>query len=512
MGSETDGFVDDLRYMAGFGNEFESEALPGALPRGQNNPRVCPYGLYTEQISGTAFTAPRSQNQRSWLYRIRPSVTHEPFHPLDFPAETLTADFRQGVVTPNQLRWRPFKIPEDATDFVRGLFTICGAGSPATKDGYAIHIFTASMSMENCCLANADGDFLIVPQQGVLHITTEFGFMNVLPGQIAVIQRGMRFSVALPNGPARGYVLEVFGGHFTLPDLGPIGANGLAHPRDFQTPVAAFDEAPANFTVLHKFEGELFTASQPFSPFNVVAWHGNYAPYKYDLARFSPVNSVAFDHPDPSIFTVLTCPSALPGTAAADFVVFPPRWTVAEHTFRPPYYHRNCMGCEFMGLIRGQYEAKQDGGFLPGGASLHMCMTPHGPDAATFEASVAGDEPGPAHLPADTLAFMFETHWTPRVTMSALSSHHIDRQYYQCWSGLQSHFDRSCPEGGQRKAPLHQQQQPPLSEQQQAPRQNGSAASAEATSQHGSSGPRGVCADGEHRSAGPLSVQAMQSQ
>lgn len=442
MTPKNDPAIEELQYMSGFGNEFSSEALPGALPVGQNNPRVCPYGLYCEQLSGTAFTAPRWENQRSWLYRIKPSVTHQPFHPLNFPVNSIASDFVGAVVTPNQLRWRPFHIPTDPVDFVRGLFTICGSGSAASKRGYAIHVYTASASMEDCCLGNADGDFLVVPQQGTLSIATEFGRLVVAPGEICVLQRGMRFSVALTDGPARGYVLEVFSGHFTLPELGPIGANGLANPRDFLTPVAWYEdrEVPAGFTVMHKFQGEMFSASQSFSPFNVVAWHGNYAPYKYPLDKFCPVNSVSFDHPDPSIFTVLTCPGATPGTPTADFVLFPPRWTVAEHTFRPPYYHRNTMN-EFMGLIRGMYEAKQ-GGFLPGGASLHMCMTPHGPDTATFEKAVQEDSDGaPAHLPRDTMAFMFETADTPRITQGALASEHIDRNYYKCWIGLRSHFN-----------------------------------------------------------------------
>ncbi|KAK9846297.1 hypothetical protein WJX81_001152 [Elliptochloris bilobata] len=440
MPGKTSCSEEPLQYLSGFGNEFCSEALPGALPVGQNNPQACPYGLYAEQVSGTAFTAPRRCNQRSWLYRIRPSVTHEPFHPLDFASEVFSGDFACALITPNQLRWRPFSVPSEAVDFVRGLFTVCGAGSPERKEGYAIHIYTASASMDNCCLGNADGDLLIVPQQGALRVTTEFGTMHVAPGEVCVVQRGLRLSVALAGGAARGYVLEVFGSHFSLPDLGPIGANGLAAARDFLTPVARFEERECDYTVLHKFNGQLFQAQQAFSPFNVVAWHGNYAPYKYDLARFCPLNAVAFDHPDPSVFTVLTCPSAIPGVATADFVVFPPRWTVAAHTFRPPYYHRNTMS-EFMGLIRGAYEAKRDG-FLPGGASLHMCMTPHGPDAATFERAVAIDGDAPEHLPCDTLAFMFEVSFTPRVMPAALASPHIDRAYYKCWAGLRSHFTR----------------------------------------------------------------------
>eukprot|EP00877_Chromochloris_zofingiensis_P002326 jgi/Chrzof1/12094/Cz06g21050.t1 len=442
------------------GNEFSSEAIEGALPQGQNNPRVCPYGLYAEQLSGTAFTVPRKQQQRSWLYRIRPSVTHEPFHPLNFPADNLTADFSGGVATPNQLRWRPFAIPNEPVDFVRGLFTVCGAGSAAHKHGFAIHIYTANESMQDSCLANADGDMLIVPQQGALLITTEFGLLGVSPGEIVVVQRGMRFSVSLAGGctAARGYVLEVFEGHFTLPDLGPIGGNGLANPRDFKYPVAWFEDREASYTVMHKFEGELFAATQTFSPFNVVAWHGNYVPFKYDLSKFCPVNSVSFDHPDPSIFTVLTVPSTIPGVAVADFVIFPPRWTVAEHTFRPPYYHRNIMN-EFMGLITGMYEAKKDG-FLPGGASLHLCMTPHGPDTRTFESAISSEQEQPAHLGRDTLAFMFETHLTPRVTPAALGSTCIDRDYYKCWIGLKSHFDPTrAPPPQQHGADIAKEQQ-----------------------------------------------------
>ncbi|GJP47734.1 hypothetical protein CLOM_g6905 [Closterium sp. NIES-68] len=464
-----------LRYLAGFGNQFESEALPGALPAGRNNPRVCPYGLYAEQLTGTAFTAPRRENQRSWLYRIKPSATHHPFVPCDGARTNpvLVSDFSAGGpcdATPNQLRWRATQIPEREerhVDWVQGLATVCGSGAAADKTGFAIHMYAANSSMERCAFANADGDLLIVPQQGRLWLTTEFGLLAVQPGEIAVLQQGVRFAVRLPDGPSRGYVCEIYGGHFQLPDLGPIGANGLANPRDFQTPVAWFEEGSAaaasdagvdavqsggagavqsggGYVVVHKFAGRLFEASQDFSPFNVVAWHGNYAPYKYDLHRFCPMNAVAFDHPDPSIFTVLTCPTARPGVAAVDFVVFPPRWAVAEGTFRPPYFHRNCMS-EFMGLIAGTYEAKAEG-FEPGGASLHSCMTPHGPDAATFERAVAEEGSGePERVHEGSLAFMLESCFTPRVTRNMLASPLLDAHYYQCWQGLRSHFRRPSP-------------------------------------------------------------------
>eukprot|EP00239_Pterosperma_sp_CCMP1384_P005123 CAMPEP_0197849736 /NCGR_PEP_ID=MMETSP1438-20131217/13073_1 /TAXON_ID=1461541 /ORGANISM="Pterosperma sp., Strain CCMP1384" /LENGTH=496 /DNA_ID=CAMNT_0043462555 /DNA_START=239 /DNA_END=1729 /DNA_ORIENTATION=+ len=442
---------DNVKYQNGFGNYFQTEALPGSLPVDQNNPQVCPYGLYAEQLSGSAFTARRHENYRTWLYRIRPSVTHEPFKPVNPEPWKVVADFGQAIPTPNQLRWGPLPLPGDneKRNFVEGLQTFCGAGSPGVKDGYAIHMYSANTSMSECaeCLCNADGNMLIVPQLGTLRVVTEMGLLVVPSGSIIVIPRGIRFSIDLPDGPSRGYVLEVYTNQFVLPDLGPIGANGLANPNHFEYPVAAFEvveNGPTTFRVLHKFEGRLFEAWQSFSPFNVVAWHGNYSPYKYDLSKFCPMNAVSHDHPDPSIFTVLTCPTATPGQACADFVIFPPRWSVAEHTFRPPYYHRNFMN-EFMGLIRGVYEAKQEG-FVPGGASLHSCMSPHGPDTATFESATKQDVNKPHKLPDNTLAFMFETNHTPRMTEVALSSAELQNDYYKCWIGLQSHFNGK-PEG-----------------------------------------------------------------
>ncbi|KAK9853924.1 hypothetical protein WJX84_007940 [Apatococcus fuscideae] len=330
----------DLKYLSGFGNEFASEAIPGALPVDQNSPKVCPFGLYAEQLSGTAFTAPRRDNQRSWLYRLRPSVGHDHFEPYATPHDTLNSDFSACISSPNQLRWLPFKSPGDQHDFVDSLFTICGSGSASTKSGFAIHVYALTAGMDDRCLANADGDFLIVPQSGALSIVTEFGHLEVAPGEICVIQRGMRFAVNPVQAEASGYMLEIFSGHFQLPELGPIGANGLAAARHFLSPTAAFEDRVSSYTVIHKFDGRLWGAQQDHSPFDVVAWHGNYAPYKYDLARFCPINAAAFDHPDPSIFTVLTCPSTTPGVAVADFVIFSPRWLVAEHTFRPPYFHR----------------------------------------------------------------------------------------------------------------------------------------------------------------------------
>ncbi|XP_008784438.2 homogentisate 1,2-dioxygenase isoform X2 [Phoenix dactylifera] len=428
-------------YQSGFGNHFSSEALPGALPTEQNNPLLCPYGLYAEQISGTAFTAPRKQNQRSWLYRIKPSVTHEPFHPRVPGHKHLVSEFNQltSSATPTQLRWKPADVPDAPTDFIDGLYTICGAGSSFLRHGYAIHMYAANKSMEGCAFCNADGDFLIVPQKGRLLITTECGKLQVSPGEMVVLPQGFRFAINLPDGPSRGYVAEVFGTHFQLPELGPIGANGLASPRDFLAPTAWFEESfHPGYTIVQKFGGQLFAAKQNFSPFNVVAWHGNYVPYKYDLIKFCPYNTVLVDHGDPSINTVLTAPSDKLGVALLDFVIFPPRWLVAEHTFRPPYYHRNCMS-EFMGLIYGTYEAKADG-FLPGGASLHSCMTPHGPDTKTYEATIARAEDAEPCRISGTMAFMFESSLVPRICPWALESPNVDADYYQCWIGLKSHF------------------------------------------------------------------------
>ncbi|KAJ2456165.1 hypothetical protein EV183_000091 [Coemansia sp. RSA 2336] len=428
-------------YQSGFNNHFASEALEGALPTDQNSPQVCPYGLYAEQLSGTAFTVGRSGNQRTWFYRIHPSVMHRPYEPYNQNNHKLvgTFDGRTTEPTPTQIRWLPFAISEDKPeDFVDGLRTIGGAGDTALKNGLAVHIYTATASMSKRAFSNSDGDFLIVPQQGRLDITTEFGPMLVAPNEIAVIQRGMRFSVSLPDGPSRGYILEVFDGHFELPDLGPIGANGLANPRDFQTPTAKYEHTDEEWHIINKYQGELFAATQDHSPYDVVAWHGNYAPYKYNLAKFVVINSVSFDHMDPSIFTVLTCKSAHPGTAVADFVIFPPRFEVQLHTFRPPYFHRNCMS-EFMGLIYGEYEAKK-GGFLPGGASLHSMMTPHGPDAQTVQHATTRDLL-PGRVADNTQSFMFESMFQLRLTKWAIETKHRDYDYFKAWQSIPITFN-----------------------------------------------------------------------
>ncbi len=397
----------EIAYQSGFGNEFATEAVAGALPVGQNAPQKHPLGLYTEQFSGTPFTAPRAINRRTWTYRIRPSVTHRPYEEIS--ARLIrSGPFLETPTTPNQLRWDPLPISEQETDFVDGMITLGGNGDPAMQTGLAIHLYAANASMQKRFFYTADGELLIVPQLGPLHFHTELGILEVIPGEIVVIPRGVKFRVVLAEKEARGYICENYGLPFRLPELGPIG----------------------------KFLGRLWSAAIDHSPLDVVAWHGNYAPYKYDLALFNCINTVSFDHPDPSIYTVLSAPSAVPGTANCDFAIFPPRWMVAEHSFRPPWFHRNLMN-EFMGLVFGAYDAKAEG-FVPGGASLHNCMAGHGPDAETFERAT-GAELKPQYL-ANTLAFMFETQLVVRPTEFAMNTRILQHEYFECWQGLKKHF------------------------------------------------------------------------
>jgi homogentisate 1,2-dioxygenase len=429
-----------LSYLPGFGNEHESEALPGALPQGRNSPQRVPYGLYAEQISGTAFTAPRHANRRSWLYRLRPSAMHQPFTKLESSA--FHNRFDEVPATPNQLRWSPLPIPDAPVDFIAGLFTYAGNGSAAAQSGIAIHLYAANRDMQGRYFYSADGELLVVPQQGRLRIATEFGVLEVEPQEIALIPRGVRFQVSLPDGAARGYVCENFGAHLRLPDLGPIGSNGLANARDFLAPVAAWEDVEGEFELIAKFQGELWRAAIGHSPLDVVAWHGSHVPYKYDLRRFNTIGSISYDHPDPSIFLVLTSPSDTPGIGNMDFVIFPPRWLVAQDTFRPPWFHRN-IASEFMGLVHGVYDAKA-GGFAPGGASLHNCMSGHGPDAATFEKASAADVNRPDHI-TGTMAFMFEARAVIRPTVQALALPQLQQDYHECWQGIRKHFDPGRP-------------------------------------------------------------------
>ena len=431
---------DTLQTLCGFGNEHASEALPGALPIGRNSPQRTPYGLYAEHISETAFTAPRHSNRHAWFYRIQPSVVHGPWEPLAHPT-LLSAPFNEVATPPDQMRWDPQPAMAGDCDFVDGLRTWAGNGDVFGQTGIGIHFYYANQSMTTRHFSSADGELLVVPRGGELRIRTEMGALDVAPLEIALIPRGVKFRVELHGNTADGYLLENYGAGFRLPELGPIGTKGLANSRDFLAPVAAYEDEAGDYRWVNKFGGKLYQAALRHSPLDVVAWHGSAAPYKYDLRNFMVINTVSFDHPDPSIFTVLTSPSTVSGTANCDFVIFPPRWMVAEDTFRPPWYHRNVMS-EFMGLIHGVYDGKA-GGFQPGGASLHNCMTPHGPDGPTFEKATKA-ELKPARI-EDTMAFMFESCHIIRPTRTALESSTRQHDYLECWQSIKRNFDASKP-------------------------------------------------------------------
>lgn len=433
--------AEGLEYLTGFGNEHGSEAVPGALPLGRNSPQRAPLGLYAEQLSGSAFTEPRTHNRRSWLYRIRPSAAHPPFTRID-NGSLRTGPFTEAPADPNRLRWNPLPDPAPGTDFLAGLWTLGGNGDATQRTGMAIHLYAANSPMTDRVFSSSDGELLIVPERGGLLLRTELGLLAARPGEVALIPRGVRFRVELldtDGAPARGYVCENYGQPFELPHLGPIGANGLASARDFRAPVAAYEtpdllDRPTE--VVNKFCGNLWSATYDHSPLDVVAWHGTHVPYVYDLRRFNVLGSISYDHPDPSIFTVLTSPSDTPGLAGVDFVVFAPRWLVGEDTFRPPYFHRNVMS-EYMGLIEGAYDAKAEG-FVPGGGSLHNMMSAHGPDRETFDRASAA-ELKPQKID-DGLAFMFETRWPITATAQAAGADHLQRGYDDVWQGLQRHF------------------------------------------------------------------------
>ncbi len=427
--------VVERKYQSGFGNQFATEAVPGALPQGRNSPQRVAHGLYAELLSGSAFTAPRADNRRTWMYRRLPSVATGACEAYAQPDWT-TGAAGGVVVPPDPLRWRPFALPAEPTDFIDGLHTVVANGDPDAQTGMAALVYAANRSMDRRALVDADGEMLLVPQQGQLVVTTELGVLDAAPGEVLLVPRGLAFKVALPDGPSRGYVCENYGAAFRLPELGPIGSNGLANARDFLAPVAAFETDEGDCEIVRKAGGRLWRGRHRGTPFNVVAWHGNLAPLKYDTARFMTIGSISFDHPYPSIFTVLTSPSDTPGVANCDFVIFPPRWLVMEDTFRPPWYHRNVMS-EFMGLVHGQYDAKPEG-FKPGGASLHNAMVPHGPDAEAFEkASAAALRPQKLD---DTLAFMFESRWRFVPSAYAMQGDRLDTGYADCWAPLQDRF------------------------------------------------------------------------
>lgn len=427
-----------LRYMTGFGNDFETEALPGALPQGMNSPQRVNYGLYGEQLSGTAFTAPGHQNERTWCYRIRPSVRHQSrFSRVDLQYWKSAPHILKDITSLGQYRWDPVPHSDLNLTWLTGMRTMTTAGDVNTQTGMASHVYIVTQSMQDAYFYSADGELLVVPQEGRLRFATELGVLDIGPQEIAIIPRGLVYRVEVLEAPARGFVCENYGQKFGLPERGPVGANCMANKRDFKTPVAAFEDrdAPSNLTI--KWCGQFHRCEIGHSPLDVVAWHGNYAPVKYDLRNYCPIGAILFDHPDPSIYTVLTAPSGIEGTANIDFVLFRERWNVAENTFRPPWYHKNVMS-ELMGNIYGQYDAKPQG-FSPGGMSLHNCMLPHGPDHAAFEAASNADLK-PQKL-ENTMSFMFETRFPQHLTAFAAHEAPLQDDYVDCWQGLEKKFD-----------------------------------------------------------------------
>jgi len=437
-GGRLDQTTEDFGYTFGFENTHASQAVEGALPIARNSPQQPPLGLYAEQLSGTAFTAPRHLNKRTWFYRILPAVKHGTGFVKVDRGNIRTAPALESNLPSMQFRWQPVEMPADdtAVDFLDGLSTVTTCGDAAMQLGMASHVYVANRSMEDRYFVNADGEMLFIPEVNAIRLDTECGRLIVSPGEIAVVPKGMRFAVRLVDGPVRGYVCENYGAAMTLPERGPIGANCLANARDFLYPVAAYEDSQKPCELFMKAQGDLFKTELAQSPLDVVAWHGNYAPYKYDLRRFSPVGATLFDHPDPSIYTVLTSASDTPGTANIDFVIFPERWLVMENSFRPPWYHMNVMS-EFMGLIYGVYDAKP-GGFVPGGMSLHNPLVAHGPDTEAFDKG-STKQLKPEKL-SGTMAFMLETRFTQNPTKYASTECEIDTSYPDCWDGLKRNF------------------------------------------------------------------------
>lgn len=409
-------------YLAGFGNHHATEAIRGALPTKQNSPQHCPLGLFAEQLSGSAFTEPRHQNRHTWLYRILPSVTQNNYTPY---AHSMTQAIA-SLQAPNPLRWSPIPEPTQTQDFIDGLLHI------ATNSKLNAYLYQCNLSMKDRFFSNHDAEMLFIPYQGPIRLLTELGLLEISPGMIGVIPQGIKFKLELLETYAAGYLCENKGRPFTLPQLGFMGANALANPRHFLYPKAKYEESKGSVEIICKYQQRCWQTTSDHSPLNVVAWHGNYAPYSYDLSLFNTINTVSFDHPDPSIFTVLTSESEFPAVANLDFVIFPDRWMVAEHTFRPPYFHRNVMS-ELMGLIIGTYDAKESG-FSVGGVSIHNAMTPHGPDTKSYEKAIT--EPLKPERYQHTLAFMLESREPWLVTDKAFNHQARQLDYASCWNDL----------------------------------------------------------------------------
>jgi len=423
-----------LEYMSGFGNEFQSEAVAGALPQGQNSPQKCAFGLYSELVSGTVFTAPRALNRRSYLFRTRPTVAQPDFQrcelanfktpPLEFPPY------------PMAMRWDPYPLELARGDFLDGMTTICGNGSPVQQSGLAIHTYCANRSMTGRAFSNADGEMLILPQHGGIRVTTEVGLLEAAPGELVLIPKGMKFRVDLLSDVARGFVCENFGHPFVLPELGLIGSNGLANACDFLTPVAHFEDSDEPVELVHKYAGAFWSATMGHSPFNVVAWRGNWAACKFDMHRFVVLGAQMVDHPDPSIFCALTSPSHPVAGGNVDFMILPPRWLVAEHTFRPPGFHRSAVA-EFLALIQGAHDTRASR-FAPGASSLHNNWTAHGPDVATHDKGRVA-ELVPTKF-EETLVIMLDSRFPYEIAPGGMDGPHRQLDCTSSWQGFQKRF------------------------------------------------------------------------
>jgi homogentisate 1,2-dioxygenase len=431
----------EVPTQGGFGSVHESEALEGALPRDQNAPRRCPYDLVPELINGTPFTVRNVDNSKMWTYRIHASFSQTAFHPL--PNARFATPL--GDVEPNRSRWAPHPIPAPSTptDFVDGLVTLGGAGDVLSGPGFAIHVYAANADMLDRCFSNADGDLLVIPQEGALDVRTELGWLSVPIGSILFVPRGLKFAIGLPENVGRGWVLEVFGTKLRLPERGLVGSNGLAEARHFRAPHASYEdrECPDGFQHVTKTGGRLFEATHTFSPFDVVAWYGNHAPFVYDLMHFAPVASVRFDHQDPSIFTVLTAPLDDHGRAVADFVFFPPRWEVIEHSFRPPFAHRNAAS-EVNMVVRTPKPYST--GYEPGCTFLSPLLTAHGVGTKTYDAIL--DLPHdhvdpPQRIPDESLWAMVESALPFRTTAWARDTELLDATFLSAFEGMKKRFD-----------------------------------------------------------------------
>ncbi|GAD98612.1 homogentisate 1,2-dioxygenase, putative [Paecilomyces variotii No. 5] len=424
---------DPYRYQVGFGNRFVSEAVPDTIPRdGRNLPQRANYDLYIEQLNGTTFVTCRKDMFNVWFHRIRPSCAHKALKPLEYKHDIVSvfSSQNEGVsFVPFNNEWGPLEIPLESkpTNFWQGIKTILGHGDPTLKEGVAVHQYAANLSMDKEAFVNHDGDYLFVPQQGRLDIQTELGRMMVLPGELFVIPAGLRFKVSLPDGPSRGYIQEIFGSHFELPDLGPIGSNGLALPQDFEIPVASYDLDTSSWEIITKLAGKLYHYEQAHTPFDVVGWHGNYVPYKYEIEKLLALSS-SKDQLDPSAYTILTAKSKIPGVSITDFCAFTPKWVNSLNSWRPPYYHRT-MGAEVMGMVRGEYGGSAKT-LEPGALTCDNAYVPHGETYDAWKKHAFVDLE-PTLLGAGVLS----------ITKFALERHNqIKPMREELWDNMHGHF------------------------------------------------------------------------